>query len=145
MEADLATSCHWPRHMDVDDIYIYMNVTDNTQEDPEAMWARRVTLRGPPDALDDRKVILFSNLFVRFSQQDGHAGGHLMVQRDRGVICATSFWETSSAMDRTMGSVRSAANQMCQTIWGSTGRWELEVFQVIGLIPALRSIAIPHL
>jgi hypothetical protein len=134
--------------MDVDDVYMnvtYVNVTDNTQEAPEAMWARRVTLSGPPDALDDRKVTLVSNLFVRFSQQVGHGGGHLMVQRDRGVICATSFWETSSAMDRTMESARSAAQQMCQTIWGSTGRWELEVFQVIGLKPALRSIAIPHL
>ena len=111
----------------------------------EWMWARRVTLFGPPEALDDRKITLTSNLFRHFSNQEGHLGGHLLVQRDKGLFCATSFWETSAAMDRTLESARSAAARMCQTIWGPTGFWEIEIFQVIGLKPAARAVAIPDL
>ena len=109
------------------------------------IWARRVTLSGPPDALDNRKVTIAASLFVHFSQQDGHLGGHLFVQRDFGRFCATSFWETLGALERTMDSAQSAARQMSETIWGSSGRWDVEVFEVIGLKPALRPVAIPQL
>ena len=109
------------------------------------MWARRVTLSGPPDALDARKITIAASLFIHFSQQDGHFGGHLLVQRDFGRFCATSFWETHGALERTMNSAQSAARQMSETIWGTSGRWDLEVFEVIGLKPALRSVAIPQL
>ena len=109
------------------------------------IWARRVTLFGSSEALDDRKIALTSNLFQHFSNQAEHLGGHLLVQRDKGLFCATSFWETSAAMDRTSESARSAAARMCQTIWGRSGFWEIEIFQVIGLKPAARAVAIPDL
>lgn len=116
---------------------------DGTETLP-AIWARRVTLSGHPDALDDRKVTIAASLFTHFSQQAGHLGGHLLVQRDFGRFCATSFWELPS-LERTMNSVQSAAKQMSETIWGSSGRWDVEVFEVIGLKPAVRPVAIPHL
>lgn len=115
------------------------------QEVPTPMWARRVTLSGPSEALDDRKITIASSLFAHFSQQVGHVGGHLFVQRDRGCFCATSFWANELCLDRTMGAARSAAIQMCATIWGTSGSWELEVFEVIGLKPAIKAIAIPQL
>ena len=109
------------------------------------IWARRVTLSGPSEALDARKITIASSLFIHFSQQQGHFGGHLFVQRDNGCFCATSFWETRSSLESTMDSARFAAKQMCESIWGSSGRWDLEVFEVVGLKPALRSVAIPQL
>ena len=119
--------------------------TQQTDRSPEPMWARRVTLSGPSEALDDRKITIASSLFAHFSQQDGHLGGHLFVQREKGCFCATSFWADGPSLDRTMHAARSAAKQMCTTIWGRSGRWELEVFEVIGLKPALKAIAIPQL
>ena len=109
------------------------------------VWARRVTLSGPPEALDDRRVTIASSLFSHFSQQDGHLGGHLFVQREKGSFCATSFWEDESSLERTMHAAKFAAGQMCKTIWGTTGHWELEVFEVIGLKPAVKAVAIPQL
>ena len=119
------------------------NGSDDT-ETATRIWARRVTLSGPPGALDDRKVTIAASLFAHFSQQDGHLGGHLLVQREHGRFCATSFWELPS-LERTMNSVQSAAKQMCETIWGLSGRWDVEVFEVVGLKPAVRPVAIPQL
>lgn len=111
----------------------------------QTLWARQVTMSGPPDSLHDRHITIVANLFGHFSSQDGHAGGHLLVDRDAGIVSATSFWETTEALERTLGSVESAAGRMCRTIWGSAGSWKVEIFKVVGLKPATRQVGIPEL
>lgn len=109
------------------------------------LWVRRVTMCGPAEALDDRKITIAASLFNHFSKQDDHLGGHLLVQRKDGRFCATSFWGTETSMEHTLVNVESAAAQMCTTIWGSRGSWTVEVFEVVGLKPATRSVPIPEL
>ena len=108
------------------------------------MYARRVTLIGPAENMTDAQVRTAAGFFDHFARNPGHLGGHLLVDREKGCFCATSFWESTEAMDETFKSAESAARRMTQVIWGAAGSFEIEVFEVIGLKPAEAEVAIPE-
>ena len=107
------------------------------------MHARRVTLSGPPEPLTQNKIALAASMFDHFARQDGHHGGHLLVNREEGCFCATSFWESTEAMEQTLGSVEAAAARLCQTIWGESGKFEVDTFEVVGLQPSDQPVEFP--
>lgn len=113
--------------------------------EPGRVLARRVTLSGPPEHLDDRRVDTAASLFRHFTRQEGHLGGHVLVDRESGCFSATSFWDSRADLDRTMERVESSAARMCELMWGDRGGWKIEVFDVIGLSPASRSVELPDL
>lgn len=117
----------------------------NLRHDSENLWARRMTMSGPAADLDDRKITIAASLFRHFSDQPGHSGGHVLVDRETGTFCATSFWSSLEALDATMSRARSAAAQMCETIWLGRGEWTIQVFEVVVLKPASETRSTPML
>ena len=107
------------------------------------MQARRVTLSGPPEQLTEGKLSAAASMFNHFARQDGHRGGHLLVNREEGCFIATSFWDNADAMKRTLSRAESAAKSLCETIWGAAGTFEIATFEVVGLKPADQAVAFP--
>ena len=85
------------------------------------MYARRVTLSGPAESLTDDQVKTAAGFFDHFARKPGHLGGHLLVDRKNGCFCATSFWESTEAMDETFKNAESAAGRMAEAIGTELG------------------------
>ena len=109
------------------------------------MYARRVTLTGPAKNLTDDQIRTAAGFFDHFARKPGHLGGHLLVDREQGCFCATSFWESAEAMDSTLKDVEIAARRMTDVIWGAPGNFEVQVFEVVGLKPAEKDVTIPRI
>lgn len=109
------------------------------------LWARRMTLSGPPEDLDERQITIAASFFRHFSDQPGHAGGHVLVDRKTGTFCATSFWSSLDALEATMSKTQTASKRLSETIWQGRGECTIQVFEVMVLKPASEVRAAPTL
>ena len=119
--------------------------TESEADEPSHVLARRITLSGPANDFDDRRLMTTASLFHNFTRQPGHLGGHVLVNRESGCLSATSFWDSRSDVASSMENVENSAARMCELMWGDLGAWRIEVFEVIAFSPASRTVELPEL
>lgn len=104
------------------------------------MWARCVTVSGPPEYLQPDHADVIARLQRHFHRQDGYLGSALLIDEQGGAIRSIGFWENREALEATAERAASLGREMARSIWMHRGEVSVERFEVVSLDrpPAVR-------
>ena len=93
------------------------------------MHARTTTVEGQPERIDDVVRQIESDVLPLLQEQQGFKGFTVHVDRSRGKVVGTSYWESEEAMRASEEAVRGPREEAAQR-GGASGGPTVEHFEV---------------